>query len=45
MNKNTLNLLTITHDLQLAGKEPKLIVMPTTANRQRKMMLRGQRTT
>ena len=45
MNKDTLNLLTISHDLQLAGKEPKLTVLPSTAKRQRKIMMRGQRTT
>jgi len=45
MNKDTLNLLTITHDLQMAGKEPKLTVLPSTAKHHRKVMLRGQRTT
>ena len=45
MNKNVLNMLTITHELQQAGKEPRLTVLPTTAKRQRKMMLRGNKTT
>ena len=44
MNKNLLNMLTIAHDLQANGKEPKLTVMPSAVKRQRKMMLRGQKT-
>ncbi len=42
-NKNVLNMLTIAHDLQAQGKEPKLTVMPSVVKRHRKMMLRGQK--
>lgn len=43
MNKNILNMLTIAHDLQAQGKQPKVTVLPTAANRRHKMLLRGQK--
>jgi hypothetical protein len=43
MNKNVLNMMTVTHDLVAMGKEPKLTVLPSTVNQPRKMMLRGQK--
>ena len=43
MNKNLLNMLTIAHDLQAQGKEPKVKVLPSAVKRPRKMMLRGQK--
>ena len=43
MNKNLLNMLTIAHDLQAQGKEPKVTVLPSAIKRSRKMMLRGQK--
>jgi hypothetical protein len=36
-------MMTIAHDLQSQGKEPKLTVLPSAANRKHKMMLRGQK--
>ena len=44
MNKNLLNMLTIAHELQAEGKEPKVTVMPSAVKRGRKMMLRGRKT-
>ena len=43
MNKNLLNMMTIAHDLQSQGKEPKVTVLPSAIKRDRKMMLRGQK--
>ena len=43
MNKSVLNMMTIAHDLQAQGKEPKLIVMPSAVKRRRKMLFRGQK--
>ena len=43
MNKNILNMMTIAHDLQAQGKEPKLVVMPSAVKRRRKMLFRGQK--
>ena len=44
MNKNLMNMLTIAHDLQTEGREPKLTVLPSAVKRGRKMMLRGRKT-
>ena len=43
LNKNILNMMTIAHDLQAQGKEPKVTVLPSAIKRSRKMMLRGQK--
>jgi len=42
MNTAT-NLVDIVTELQANGKEPKITVLPSGVKRQRKMMLRGQK--
>jgi hypothetical protein len=45
MTNSALQLIEMIEQLEAEGKQPKITRLPSTAKRNRKMMLRGKRTT